>query len=95
MQSHLCVSFLRSRLHNGTLISLTDCNAVASDFTFPEDAAWNAERWAVEFGVEIGEYHGVDRVRRVFQRRLPDFLGSIVGLASGSDGAGTSAAKQY
>jgi hypothetical protein len=49
----------------------------------------------VEFGVEIGEYHGVDRVRRVFQRRLPDFLGSIVGLASGSDGAGTSAAKQY
>jgi hypothetical protein len=38
MQSHLCVSFLRSRLHNGTLISLSDCNAVASDFTFPEDA---------------------------------------------------------
>jgi hypothetical protein len=49
----------------------------------------------VEFGVEIGEYHGVVRdPRRVFQRRLPDFLGSIVGLASGSDGAGTSAAKQ-
>ena len=61
MQSHLCVSFLRSRLHNGTLISLSDCNAVASDFTFPEDAAWNAERWAVEFGVEIGEYCGVVR----------------------------------
>ena len=73
MQSHLCVSFLRSRLHNGTLISLNDCNAVASDFTFPEDAAWNAERWAVEFGVEIGEYRGVVRVpRRVFQRLLPE-----------------------
>jgi hypothetical protein len=24
-------------------------------FTFPEDARWNAERQAVEFGVEIGE----------------------------------------
>ena len=42
-------------------------------FTFPEDAYWNAERQAVEFGVEIGEYHGVVRVpRRVFQRLLPD-----------------------
>jgi hypothetical protein len=28
-------------------------------FTFPEDARWNTERPAVEFGVEIGEYHGV------------------------------------
>ena len=28
---------------------------------------------AVEFGVEIGEYHGVVRVpRRVFQRLLPE-----------------------
>ena len=25
-------------------------------FTFPEDARWNADRQAVEFGVEIGEY---------------------------------------
>jgi hypothetical protein len=25
-------------------------------FTLPEDARWNAERQAVEFGVEIGEY---------------------------------------
>ena len=24
--------------------------------TFPEDARWNAERQAVEFAVEIGEY---------------------------------------
>ena len=30
-------------------------------FTFPEDARWNAERQAVEFGVEIGEYSGVVR----------------------------------
>ena len=37
--------------------------------SFPEDARWNAERQAVEFGVEIGEYYGVVRVpRRVFQR---------------------------
>ena len=39
--------------------------------TFPEDARWNAERQAVEFGVEIGEYGGVVGVpRRVF-RHLP------------------------
>ena len=38
-------------------------------FTFPEDAHWNAEQQAVEFGVEIGEYRGVVRVpRRVFRR---------------------------
>jgi hypothetical protein len=30
----------------------------------PEDARWNAERQAVEFGVEIGEYRGVVRVPR-------------------------------
>ena len=42
-------------------------------FTFPEAARWNAERQAVEFGVEIGEYRGVVRVpRRVFQRLLPE-----------------------
>ena len=42
-------------------------------FTFPEDARWNAERQAVEFGVIIGEYEGVVRVpRRVFQRLLPE-----------------------
>jgi hypothetical protein len=42
-------------------------------FTFPEDARWNAERQAIEFGVEIGEYRGVVRVpRRVFQRLLPE-----------------------
>jgi hypothetical protein len=38
-------------------------------FTFPEDARWNTERQAVEFG----EYRGVVRVpRRVFQRLLPE-----------------------
>ena len=42
-------------------------------FIFPEDAHWNAEQQAVEFGVEIGEYRGVVRVpRRVFQRLLPE-----------------------
>jgi hypothetical protein len=42
-------------------------------FTFPEDARWNAERQAVEFGVAIGEYEGVVRVpRRVFQSLLPE-----------------------
>ena len=42
-------------------------------FTFPEDARWNAERQAVEFGVEIGEYRGVVRVpRRVFQGLLSE-----------------------
>jgi hypothetical protein len=41
--------------------------------TFLEDARWNAERQAVEFGVEIGEYSGVVRVPRcVFQRLLPE-----------------------
>jgi Protein of unknown function (DUF1488) len=40
-------------------------------FTFPEDARWNPDRMAVEFGVEIGEYRGVVRInRRVFQSLL-------------------------
>ena len=42
-------------------------------FTFPEDARWNPERIAVEFGVEIGEYQGVVRVpRRVLQQLIGD-----------------------
>ena len=42
-------------------------------FTFPENARWDAERQAVEFGVEIGEYQGVVRVpRRTFQHLLPE-----------------------
>jgi hypothetical protein len=44
-------------------------------FTFPENARWNADRQAVELGIEIGEYQGVVRVpRRVFQRLLPERL---------------------
>src|SRR4051812_47742867 len=40
-------------------------------FTFPEDARWNPECSAVEFGIGVGEYEGVVRVsRRVFQRLL-------------------------
>ncbi len=40
-------------------------------FTFPEDARWNPDRNAVEFGIGVGEYEGVARVgRRVFQRLL-------------------------
>ena len=42
-------------------------------FTFPDDGRWNAERQAVEFGVEIGEYRGVVRLpRRVFQGLLSE-----------------------
>jgi Protein of unknown function (DUF1488) len=42
-------------------------------FTFPEDASWNANRQAVEFGIEIGEYAGTVRVgRRVFQHLLSE-----------------------
>jgi hypothetical protein len=37
-------------------------------FSFPENARWNAECDAVEFGIAVGEYEGVVRVhRRVFQ----------------------------
>jgi Protein of unknown function (DUF1488) len=40
-------------------------------FAFPEDARWNPDRNAVEFGIGVGEYEGVVRVRRrVFQRLL-------------------------
>src|SRR5689334_893295 len=42
-------------------------------FTFPENARWNTERTAVEFGVSVGEYEGVVRVhRRVFQHILAE-----------------------
>ena len=42
-------------------------------FIFPEDARWNAECEAVEFGVGIGEYQGVVHVpQRVFQHLLLD-----------------------
>ena len=41
-------------------------------FTFPEDARWNPDRQAVEFGVAIGEYEGVVRVGRIVFRRYVD-----------------------
>jgi Protein of unknown function (DUF1488) len=41
-------------------------------FTFPEDARWNAETQAIEFGVGIGEYEGVVRVPRDVFRRFVD-----------------------
>jgi hypothetical protein len=40
-------------------------------FRFPEDARWNADLQAVEFGVGVGEYEGLVRVpRHVFRRFL-------------------------
>src|ERR1700722_17708995 len=46
---------------------------VAMFFTFPEDARWNPERGAVEFGIAIGDYTGIVRVpRRVFQHLLTE-----------------------
>src|SRR4051795_5440146 len=41
-------------------------------FSFPENARWNPEREAVEFGVGIGEYEGVVRVPRHVFRRFID-----------------------
>jgi hypothetical protein len=41
-------------------------------FAFPEDARWNEERQAVEFGVQIGEYEGVVRVGPGVFRRFVD-----------------------
>ena len=36
-------------------------------FAFPDDPDWDAERDAVVFKVELGDYHGICRVpRRVF-----------------------------
>jgi hypothetical protein len=40
-------------------------------FTFPENARWNDDLLAVEFGVAVGEYEGTVRVpRQVFRRFL-------------------------
>ena len=41
-------------------------------FRFPEDARWNSDRQAVEFGGGIGEYEGVVRVPRQVLRRFVD-----------------------
>jgi Protein of unknown function (DUF1488) len=40
-------------------------------FSFPDDVRWNDAAGAVEFGVGLGEYRGIVRVRRqVFQNLL-------------------------
>jgi hypothetical protein len=39
-------------------------------FSFPEDARWNDERGAVEFGVEISEYWGIVRQSSAYCRFL-------------------------
>ena len=41
-------------------------------FSFPEDARWNPDRHAVEFGIAVGEYEGVVRVSRQLFRRFID-----------------------
>jgi Protein of unknown function (DUF1488) len=41
-------------------------------FSFPEDARWNPDREAVEFGIGIGEYEGVVRVARQVFRGILD-----------------------
>jgi hypothetical protein len=41
-------------------------------FSVPEDARWNPDLQAVEFGVGIGEYEGVVRVPRNVFRRFID-----------------------
>jgi hypothetical protein len=41
-------------------------------FSFPEDARWNPDNEAVEFGVGIGEYSGAVRVPRQVFRRFID-----------------------
>ena len=41
-------------------------------FRFPEDAHWNTDAQAVEFGVGIGEYEGLVRVPRNAFRRFID-----------------------
>ena len=41
-------------------------------FRFPEDARWNEDRQAVEFGIGVGEYRGVVRVPRQVFRRFID-----------------------
>jgi len=46
---------------------------IARRALLPNPSPENAERQAVEFGVEIGEHRGVVRVpQRVFQRLLPE-----------------------
>src|SRR5438445_43008 len=41
-------------------------------FTFPENARWNDDLLAVEFGVAVGEYEGTVRLPRQIFRRFLD-----------------------
>lgn len=41
-------------------------------FSFPEDARWNPDRQAVEFGVGVGKYEGVVRIPRQAFRGVID-----------------------
>src|SRR5437764_6730792 len=41
-------------------------------FRFPEDARWNPDKQAVEFGIGIGEYEGVVSIPRLVFRRFID-----------------------
>jgi hypothetical protein len=50
-----------SRIEEGTVF-----------FSFPEDARWNPERQAIEFGVGVGEYEGIVRIPRQVFRRFID-----------------------
>jgi Protein of unknown function (DUF1488) len=67
-------------LHHGTLYeNIMRTFSVSRErwrmvfFSFPEDARWNPDRSAVEFGVAVGDYEGVVRVsRRVFQHLLAE-----------------------
>ena len=61
-------------------MDLTTRSETLMFFTFPEDAHWNAEAQAVEFGVEIGEYRGVVGSRAVWSS----------GYRSGQTGAAVS-----
>ena len=70
-QRYCCIGLCE---HIGNMIHvLATLPTAPMFFAFPDDARWSAERQVVEFGVEIGEYHGVVRIpRRVFQPLLPD-----------------------
>jgi hypothetical protein len=56
----------------GTQTPLCSAGGQTVFFSFPEDARWNPDRQAVEFGVGIGEYEGVVRVPRQAFRRFVD-----------------------
>jgi hypothetical protein len=50
------------------------CQEQAMFFSFPEDARWNEDLQAVEFGVGVGEYEGVVACRAMFSGALSTAL---------------------